>query len=83
MSCRDNLRLAISVDGGLTWSRRATLEAEAKEEFSYPYLIQTRDGRIHLVYTWKRKAIKHASFNVAWLDAQPKEGVVAQPGEQL
>jgi len=70
---RDNLRLALSSDEGRSWLRSATLEAEPSEEFSYPFLIQTRDGQIHLVYTWKRKAIKHAAFNLAWLDAQPKD----------
>jgi len=70
---RDNLRLALSSDEGRSWFRSATLEAEPGQEFSYPFLIQTRDAQIHLVYTWKRKAIKHAAFNLAWLDAQPKE----------
>lgn len=70
---RDNLSLALSEDGGSTWLRCATLESEAGAEFSYPYLIQGRDGRIHLVYTWKRKSIKHAAFNPAWLNAQPKK----------
>jgi predicted neuraminidase len=71
---RDNLSLALSEDGGLNWTRRVILENEPGAEFSYPYLIQTRDGRLHLVYTWKRKAIKHAVFNLAWLDAQAKMG---------
>lgn len=31
-------------------------------EFSYPYLLQTRDGTMHLVYTWHRTRIKHVSF---------------------
>lgn len=67
---RDNLRLAVSSDAGATWSTRATIEAEPGAEFSYPYLAQAKDGRIHLVYTWKRKSIKHAAFNLAWLDSQ-------------
>jgi predicted neuraminidase len=66
---RGNLRLAVSGDQGRTWKRLATLEDEAGAEFSYPYLLQGRDGKIHVVYTWKRKAIKHAAFNAAWLDA--------------
>jgi predicted neuraminidase len=37
-------------------------------EFSYPYLIQTRNGDFHLVYTWNRSFIKHARFTRAWLD---------------
>jgi predicted neuraminidase len=67
---RENLELAISGDGGTTWSRRVILESEGGEEFSYPSLIQTRSGTIHVVYTWKRKGIKHAAFNEAWLDAK-------------
>ena len=67
---RENLRLAISGDEGRTWTRIATLAEEASAEFSYPFLIQTRAGAIHLVYTWQRKAIKHVVFNGAWLDAR-------------
>ncbi|MDO8262990.1 MAG: sialidase family protein [Gallionella sp.] len=37
-------------------------------EFSYPYLIQTRSGDFHLVYTWNRSYIKHVMFTRAWLD---------------
>jgi predicted neuraminidase len=39
-------------------------------EFSYPYLIQSRNGDLHLVYTWNRSFIKHVRFNRAWLDEQ-------------
>ena len=71
-SDRDNLRLAISADGGVTWKRAATLVAETGEEFSYPTVLQTSDGMIHVTYTWKRKGIKEATFNVSWLEAQMK-----------
>jgi predicted neuraminidase len=37
-------------------------------EFSYPSLLQTRNGEFHLVYTWNRSFIKHVRFNQAWLD---------------
>jgi predicted neuraminidase len=37
-------------------------------EFSYPFLLQTRRGEIHLVYTWNRAFTKHVQFNQAWLD---------------
>ncbi len=37
-------------------------------EFSYPYLIQTRSGDFHLVYTWNRSYNKHVMFTRAWLD---------------
>lgn len=41
-------------------------------EFSYPYLIQTQSGDLHLVYTWNRSFIKHITFSVAWLDERMK-----------
>ncbi|HVO12125.1 MAG TPA: sialidase family protein [Vicinamibacteria bacterium] len=40
-------------------------------EFSYPFLLQTRAGEFHLVYTWNRAYLKHVRFNHAWLDEQP------------
>jgi predicted neuraminidase len=33
------------------------------QEFSYPYLLQSRDGYIHLVYTWHRTRIKHVRLD--------------------
>lgn len=68
---RENLRLALSSDEGRTWQRlSALLEHEAGEEFSYPFLVQSTDGMVHLLYTWKRKGISHIRFNVKWLDQQ-------------
>lgn len=68
---RTNLRLAVSTDGGVTWQRvNPLLEEESGQEFSYPFLRQSSDGLIHLVYTWKRKGIRHVAFNAAWLDAR-------------
>jgi predicted neuraminidase len=37
-------------------------------EFSYPYLIQAKNGDFHLVYTWNRSFIKHVEFTRRWLD---------------
>ena len=37
--------------------------ASCSQEFSYPYLLQSRDGYIHLVYTWHRTRIKHMRFD--------------------
>jgi predicted neuraminidase len=41
-------------------------------EFSYPYLIQARNGEFHLAYTWNSAFIKHVRFNRAWLDRRMK-----------
>ena len=63
---RGLLNLAIS-DDGLTWRKAAVLEQEEKAEFSYPAIIQTDDGRVHLSYTWKRQRIKHVVIDPAKL----------------
>lgn len=55
---RSPLNMAISSDGK-TWKELAVLEKEPKAEFSYPAVIQTKDGKIHITYTWKREKIKH------------------------
>jgi predicted neuraminidase len=69
-SNRNELLLWISDDAGKNWRPAPTVEnvADAEAEFSYPALLQARDGRIHLAYTWRRQGIKHAVFNEAWLD---------------
>ncbi|MES2508694.1 MAG: sialidase family protein [Pseudomonadota bacterium] len=33
------------------------------QEFSYPFLLQTKDGYLHLVYTWHRARIKHVRLD--------------------
>lgn len=55
---RSKLRVASSTDG-ITWSDIAVLEDGLKEEFSYPAIIQTSDGLVHISYTYDRKNIKH------------------------
>ena len=35
------------------------LENGTKEEYSYPSIIQTKDGLVHITYTYDRKNIKH------------------------
>jgi predicted neuraminidase len=54
---RAKLDLAISSDGK-SWKRAAVLE-DSSGEYSYPAIIQARDGRIHATYTWRREKIKH------------------------
>ncbi len=65
---RENLRLAMSNDEGRTWGRIATVAEQPGADFSYPFLLQTSNGDVHLVYTWKRTAIRHVVFNMAWLN---------------
>jgi predicted neuraminidase len=54
---RTPLVVSISSDGKV-WKNVVTLES-APGEYSYPAIIQTSDGLIHITYTWNRKKIKH------------------------
>ncbi|PTY00387.1 sialidase [Opitutus sp. ER46] len=47
-------------DDGITWRHVLTLEDEPREAgYAYPAVIQGRDGRVHITYTWDRKMIRH------------------------
>ncbi len=78
---RRDLSLARSADGGVHWSKPYPLEHDTtpdnvvRREYSYPFLLQTQDGRYHLVYTWQRKKIRHVVFNDAWVLGDPLLGV--------
>lgn len=41
-------------------------------ELSYPWLLETRDGALHLSYTYHRRAIKHLRLAPGWRDRLPK-----------
>ncbi|QGK73243.1 exo-alpha-sialidase [Flavobacterium sp. SLB02] len=49
---------------GLNWKKLFDLENQKEGEFSYPAIIQTSDQKIHLVYTYNRKFIKHVAFEL-------------------
>lgn len=49
---------------GVKWQKLFDLENQAEGEFSYPAIIQTSDGKIHVLYTYNRKYIKHAAFEL-------------------
>lgn len=54
---RTPLNVAISKNAS-RWDSSVVLESEPGE-FSYPAVIQTTDGLVHITYTWNRKKIKH------------------------
>jgi len=54
---RTPLSVAVSRDG-TEWKHVLDLET-AVGEYSYPAIIQARDGAVHIVYTWKREKIRH------------------------
>jgi predicted neuraminidase len=62
----DRVPLSIAIsDDGKGWQNILDLEpitdpeTVADEEYSYPSVIQTSDGLVHVVYTWNRKTVKY------------------------
>jgi predicted neuraminidase len=67
---RHGLSVALSVDGGSSWTCAYEIDS-GNGEYSYPCLLQDRDARIHLSYTENRFRIKHASFGLEELRRYP------------
>ncbi len=64
---RSPLSVALSADG-VTWRLALNLESEEKCEFSYPAVIQSADGQVHITYTWKRLKVRHVVLDPAKLE---------------
>ncbi len=68
---RNPLVIASSTDAGASWTTEITLESDARlrsehdekgsfiGDYSYPSILQTKDGRIHVTYSYLRDYIKH------------------------
>ena len=70
MNERTPLTTALSVDGDHTWPYRRNL-AIGPYDYAYPFAIQTRDGKIHVVFTsHERTVVEHAVFDETWLQGQ-------------
>ena len=67
---RSPLNVAVSPDGR-SWHAALVLENSPGDEFSYPAVIQTRDGRVHITYTWKRQRIRHVVVDPSALTSRP------------
>ncbi|MEM9282573.1 MAG: exo-alpha-sialidase [Verrucomicrobiota bacterium] len=63
---RNILNLAIS-DNGTKWKQVATIEKQETGEYSYPAMIQTSDGLVHLTYTYRRRQVKHVVIDPSQL----------------
>ncbi len=60
---RGRTPLNVSVTGdGVHWFPALALE-DTPGEYSYPAVIQTSDGLVHITYTWKRQRIKHVTLD--------------------
>ena len=73
---RYSLAAALSDDEGKTWRWKAGLENTKGASFSYPSVIQAKDGEIHVTYSYhlkdKEKSIKHVSFTEKWIKNNSK-----------
>jgi len=60
---RNRLGLFASSDGK-AWKEIRVLEDQPEGEFSYPAIIEGKDGTIHITYTWNRKTVKYLHLAV-------------------
>lgn len=67
---RSPLNVAISPDAA-DWKPALVLE-DQPGEYSYPAVIQTRDGLVHITYTWQRKRVRHVVVDPAQLAGADK-----------
>ncbi len=71
---RRKLSLLMSEDEGRTWTTRRQVEPSDPpgRSFGYPSIIQSRDGRIHLTYSYTAetgRCIRHCVLNTEWIEA--------------
>ena len=68
---RYSMAAAISDDEGKSWKWKKNLENQESGSFSYPSVIQAKDGKIHVTFSYhlpgNRKSIKHMIFKEKWI----------------
>ncbi|MBN1187922.1 MAG: exo-alpha-sialidase [Bacteroidales bacterium] len=68
---RGILTVAVSKDG-ISWEAAAVLEyRKGSVQYSYPAVIQTKDGLVHITYSWHRKRIKHVVIDPKKFETYP------------
>lgn len=69
---RNVLNVAVS-ENGIDWKAAVLLENDPDKEgeYSYPAVIQSADGMIHISYTWNRKLIKHVVVDPSKIQTKP------------
>ncbi len=75
VAARSPINVALS-DNGSDWYATLVLEDSPGDEYSYPSVIQSRDGLVHIVYTWHRQCIKHVVLDPARLQIDPVRRIV-------
>ncbi|WP_199118682.1 exo-alpha-sialidase [Pedobacter sp. ASV28] len=67
---RSPLNIAISEDGK-NWYPLLVIENDNLGGYSYPAVIQTKDGLVHITYSWRRKNIRHVVIDPSKLKGKP------------
>jgi len=72
---RHRLTAFLSHDEGKTWPVKQQIEPNGNQgkRFDYPSVIQTRDGLIHLTYSYTTdsgRCIRHCTFSTEWVDGK-------------
>ncbi|AWW31195.1 sialidase [Echinicola strongylocentroti] len=71
---RTPLNVSVSEDG-IHWNASLILEDSEISQYSYPSIIQSSDGMVHIVYTWRRERIKYVQIDPSKLTTLPiKDG---------
>jgi predicted neuraminidase len=74
---RKPLSIALSSDGGITWpwvrdvqtgNEPGAETAGGSDEYSYPSIVQSEDGFLHLSYTFRRLTIKYVVLDENWIE---------------
>jgi predicted neuraminidase len=90
-SGRARLSAWLSRDEGRSWPFRRAIEDTPGGSYSYPSVLQSSDGLIHVTYSYvepapaqgakRREAIKHVVFEPGWVSApgEPAPGSTAGP----
>jgi predicted neuraminidase len=83
---RAPMTVAISADDGKTWPWKRNLEVgdgycmtnnssdQRNREYSYPSILQTADGMIHIAYTVFRQKIRYVRVSEEWITEQSATG---------
>jgi alpha-L-rhamnosidase len=66
---RTPLNVSLSKDGK-TWFASLILEDSPISQYSYPSVIQSADGMVHIVYTWRRERIKYVKIDPKQLKSE-------------
>lgn len=61
---RNPCSIAVSYDDGKSWQKKITLEDSPIGDYSYPSIIQGKDGTLHCTYTWRRFRIAYKHVNI-------------------